>query len=320
MRVNKIQGCVYAMALGDALGAAYEGGSLEKAAWKVMGKRDGKYRWTDDTQMAIDIMASLVAFNDVNQDDLARRFAASYNWTRGYGAYSAKVLKKIRAGIPWREANRLGSNGGPPGNGAAVRSVPVGLFYAGADTEVLMEAATRTALVTHTHPLSIAGAKTVALATAYAFDNVPPVEILKALFEIIAAPEFAERFDTALNWLAKDTVQSAYAVRRHLGNGVFAHESVVTAVYAALSYSNASFETLLDYVRQIGGDVDTIGAMAGAIWGAANGEPRIPHGLLLQLDDFDLLNYIQSRFADIICGNHQDPQRNGNSPAPMRAL
>jgi poly(ADP-ribose) glycohydrolase ARH3 len=55
--------------------------------------------------MTIDVIESLLACGRVDQDDLARRFAKSYRWSRGYGPGAAKVLRRIRRGQPWQEAN-----------------------------------------------------------------------------------------------------------------------------------------------------------------------------------------------------------------------
>ncbi len=56
MKTDRIIGSVLALALGDAFGAPYEGGILERAVWALIGRRNGKRRWTDDTQMTIDVI------------------------------------------------------------------------------------------------------------------------------------------------------------------------------------------------------------------------------------------------------------------------
>ena len=54
-------GCFYGLALGDALCAPYEGGFLERGIWKLFGKtKAGKIRYTDDTQMSLDVAHSLL--------------------------------------------------------------------------------------------------------------------------------------------------------------------------------------------------------------------------------------------------------------------
>jgi poly(ADP-ribose) glycohydrolase ARH3 len=129
MNIDTVQGAVLGLALGDALGAPFEGGMLERMVWtlicKTRRKDRGKTRWTDDTQMTMDVMASLIHCNKVNQDDLAQRFAESYRWSRGYGPGAAKVFKKIRRGTPWQTASRSVYGEGSFGNGGAMRAPTV---------------------------------------------------------------------------------------------------------------------------------------------------------------------------------------------------
>jgi poly(ADP-ribose) glycohydrolase ARH3 len=73
-----------------------------------------------------------------------------------------------------------------------------------------------------------------------------------------------------------DSIQALNTVhtkvlRSNLGNGVAATQSCVTAIYFALKYRNQSYDFMLAQIFKLGGDADTIGAMAGAIWGAFNG-------------------------------------------------
>ena len=62
-------------------------------------------------------------------------------------------------------------------------------------------------------------------------------------------------------------------VRRVLGNTILAHESAVTAVFCFTRFPE-EFGRMIEYIVQLGGDTDTIGAMAGGIWGAANVMPH----------------------------------------------
>jgi poly(ADP-ribose) glycohydrolase ARH3 len=49
-------------------------------------------------------------------------------------------------------------------------------------------------------------------------------------------------------------------------------DSCISALYIALSYRNKQFDEMIRLVQLGGGDADTIGSMAGAIWGAYNGK------------------------------------------------
>ncbi|MBN2344565.1 MAG: ADP-ribosylglycohydrolase family protein [Deltaproteobacteria bacterium] len=301
MNEDNILGAIFASAAGDALGAAYEGGILEKAAWKVLGTRHGKYRWTDDTQMSIDIMESLMSCRAVSQDDIARRFAASYDATLGYGPGAARILKKIQSGTHWSEATRLVYPDGSFGNGAAMRVAPIGLYFHDEDPVVIARAAAKTAEITHVHPLGIEGAALMAVAVAAAFRGASSLEIVDGLLLHLSQKELKARVKVMAAWLHRDTPQQTQQVQQALGNGVAAHMSAVTAVYCALAHRHLSFTELLLYIRNLGGDVDTIGAMAGAVWGAAAGKGSVPDEITGSIDNFAHLADVAQRFASMIC-------------------
>jgi len=78
MELDQFQGCLLGLALGDAFGAPFEGGPVERLVWRVIGKtRQGAMRWTDDTQMSLDLAESLISHEGLEVEELARRFAAS---------------------------------------------------------------------------------------------------------------------------------------------------------------------------------------------------------------------------------------------------
>lgn len=59
MTSDQFAGCLLGLALGDALGAPFEGGLLERLAWRFLGRTAaGHARWTDDTQMTKDWIRS----------------------------------------------------------------------------------------------------------------------------------------------------------------------------------------------------------------------------------------------------------------------
>ncbi len=127
MSRERFEGCLLGLALGDALGAPLEGGPIERLAWWLIGigtGKKGELRWSDDTQMSLDIAESLVAKGGLDADDLAIRFATSYRWSRGYGPGAAKLLKKIARGANWRQANRSVYADGSYGNGGSMRAPP----------------------------------------------------------------------------------------------------------------------------------------------------------------------------------------------------
>jgi poly(ADP-ribose) glycohydrolase ARH3 len=248
-------------------------------------------RWTDDTRMTLDVAESLVKRGTVDPDDLAYRFAASYRWSRGYGPAMSKVLKRVAKGDHWQQANRSVYRDGSFGNGAAMRAPVIGLFYANRHLE-LDDAARRSAIVTHAHELGVAGAVLIARATAAAARGETSSEILRSASERTEPEPLTSRVAIAQRWLQSGDEVPWNDVVRRLGNGIAAHESCVTAVYLALRFREAGFIEMQQAVAAMGGDADTIGAMAGAIWGATNGIPIGPPGLLEKLEQCERLTTV----------------------------
>jgi poly(ADP-ribose) glycohydrolase ARH3 len=288
---DRFEGCLLGLALGDALGAPFEGGPVERLLWRLIGTiAQGHMRWTDDTQMTCE---SLVTKGEIDADDLAIRFARSYRWSRGYGPGTAKLLKRIARGVHWRDANRAIYPDGSYGNGAAMRAPVVGLFYADRPKQ-LTEAARLSAGITHAHPLAIEGAVLVATATALALATREPTEILHGAAASCKLQPFTTRLGLAASWLRASTeaTPEPTEVRKRLGNGIAASESCVTALYLAVRFISEPFEDMQAFVASCGGDADTIGAMAGAVWGAANGVSRLPGPELQRLEHRDGLSAV----------------------------
>ncbi len=287
--LDQFQGCLLGLALGDALGAPREGGPVERLLWALIGRTArGEMRWTDDTQMSIDVAESLLSRSAIDEDELARRFARNYSWTRGYGPGAAQVLKRIARGADWRQAARSVYPEGSFGNGGAMRAPVIALFFAQAPL-ALSDAARRMAAVTHAHPLGVEGAELVALATAQGLRRSTGLELGTRCAAAATQPAMASRAAVASAWLRAQASPSPQEVARQLGHGIAAAESCITAIYLAARFLEAPFEDLIHFVARVGGDVDTIGAMAGGIWGASRGRIDLPTAALQKLEARDRL-------------------------------
>lgn len=92
------------------------------------------------------------------------------------------------------------------------------------------------------------------------------LEVVEEATGQISLAEFVSRLRLARAWLESGQEVAKADVVRRLGNRVAAHESCVTAVYLALRFRDQPFAALQQFIASCGGDADTIGAMAGAIW------------------------------------------------------
>jgi len=96
----------------------------------------------------------------------------------------------------------------------------------------------------------------------------------------------------ALSWLTSGETPGTEQVSKQLGNGIAATDSCVTSIYIASRFVDDSFLDMQSFVAACGGDVDTIGAMAGAVWGAANGASSLPSDHLAKLEKRDRLRSV----------------------------
>jgi len=273
------------LAIGDAYGAPFEGGPVERLLWRAIGKtKDGKIRYTDDTQMAIDLASSFIQNNGVDQQHLATTFAENYSWSRGYGPGAAWLLKKIKNGANWQDVNRAKFKHGSFGNGAAMRAPILAMCFP-EDKQKLNENIVKSSEITHAHPLAIEGAKLIAFVTHAALHDWNTEAILEALPTWCKSQEYQAKAAFCIESIQLSDAVQVKVLKRKLGNGIAASQSCITAIYFALRYRNQSYDLMLTQIFELGGDTDTIGAMAGAIWGAFNGSNAIDKSKTQSIED-----------------------------------
>jgi poly(ADP-ribose) glycohydrolase ARH3 len=281
---SRFEGCLLGLAIGDALGGRFEAQSAEAirsrfgSTAELMAYPDDELWYTDDTQMAIGVAQSLAAHGEILEEHLCRAFVANYVPSRGYGRGTRAVLGAIEDGRDHRAAAEQYFPGGSLGNGAAMRVAPVGLLF-GHDHARLWEQARASALPTHLHPLGIEGAQLIALAVGLCsrLQQFDRGSFFARLIPACESREFGEKIAGAAS--LDEPAQLAW-----LGNSIDALGSVGTAI-ASFSLTPESYEDTIANVIFLGGDTDTLAAMAGAISGAYLGSARLPARLFALLEN-----------------------------------
>lgn len=275
---GKFRGALLGVAIGDALGAPFEGAATVSASQIAeVVAATGPLRFTDDTQMTLGVAESLVEQSGFDGAHMAAVFARNFAaepW-RGYGAGAAEVFRLIAAGVSWQDAaGRLFGGRGSFGNGAAMRAAPIGLVGCPRLPETV-RLARQCARITHAHPLGIEGAVlqacAITLLLQFAVDELDIPHFLAMLKAPLESSAYGEKLDRIGQLLAGGRRDQAW----EFGNGVAAVEAVPSAVYAFLR-TPASFTDVVTYAVSLGGDTDTIASMAGALAGAYLGEDAIP--------------------------------------------
>jgi len=299
---SKFLGGMIGSAIGDAVG---------ELAFRFSGKdqllaqldQEPELSYTDDTAMAIGLAESIIKEGRIDQNHLGERFRRNFEkepW-RGYASGPPAIFSMVRRfQVSYPEAaRRLFGRSGSLGNGAAMRVVPVGLFFYNAPD--LRDQACISAEVTHTHPIGMDGAAIQARAIAQAVRMDPKApfpmnDFMQDLNDFSETSEIREKMVTVQDAISGGLSPHETAAR--IGRSVAVHESMPFAVYAFLRNAR-SFEACLLCAVLNGGDRDTLGAMACAISGAYLGIDAIPRPWRDKLENRTYIECLARKLANM---------------------
>ncbi len=304
-RFSRAYGALAGLALGDALGMPTQAMSPEqiRAVYgMITGLVDGDASQpyapgmpagsvTDDTEQALLVASLLVRGRGTSSGRVALdagEFAhALLAWEdsmieRGsldlLGPSTKAALERVRAG-----EDPLSVGGAGTTNGAAMRVTPIGIAMSTADPEAFADAVWSSCQVTHATRQGFQSAALVAAAVSMGIDTArsttPNLRSLlwKALSYVDSLPErgawtpdpdVVAATRRAMQLVANPASSSLECLVEQVGTSVASAQAIPMAF--ALLARDPSPQALLD-AANIGGDTDTIGAIAGAILGAALG-------------------------------------------------
>jgi ADP-ribosylglycohydrolase len=308
---ERARGALYGLAIGDALGMPTQ----------LLSRREIIDRWgplltgfepappghpiaagmpagsvTDDTEQAVLLGRLLVSGNGaINPHKLATALAL---WERDMaergsldllGPSTKRAIAAVLAGTPPEEAGATGDT-----NGAAMRITPVGIVADSAQLSVLVDQVVAASRVTHNTGIALAGAAAVAAAvsagisgagigeaTAFAVDAAG---IAANCGHWVAGADVAERIEWATALVAGLAQAEAADVIYSLVGTSLAPQESVPAAFAVLAAIPADPWRACLLAASLGGDCDTIAAMAGAVAGASHGIAAFPPEAIAVID------------------------------------
>ena len=224
---------------------------------------DATWNWTDDTAMALEIVANLRDFGAIAPYTLARGFSRRYaaNPNRVYGAAMHDLLPLLAGGDYETEAVKLFDGAGSWGNGAAMRAAPIGAFFAD-DVEACIGNAELSARVTHSHSEAVVGAIAVALAASFAANGAR--DLLGEVAPLLAPSEVRTRCEKARELTDVGSIEAAAILGN--GSGIAAHDTVPFCLWCATHFGDSFEEAMWQTVAGMG-DRDTTCAIVGGILG-----------------------------------------------------
>lgn len=300
-RFSRAYGALAGLALGDALGMPTQAMSPEqiRAVYgTITGLVDGDASQpyapgmpagsvTDDTEQALLIASLLVRGRGTSSGRVALdagEFAhALLAWEdsmieRGsldlLGPSTKAALERVRAG-----EDPLTVGGAGTTNGAAMRVTPIGIAMPTADPQAFADAVWSSCQVTHATRQGFQSAALVAAAVSMGIDapRSPSLDLRSLLWKALTYvdslpergawtpdPDVVAATRRAMQLVANPASSSLECLIEQVGTSVASAQAIPMAF--ALLARDPSPQALLD-AANIGGDTDTIGAIAGAILG-----------------------------------------------------
>ena len=313
----RARGALYGLAIGDALGMPTQMLSRREIAerWGAQlrgfepappdhliaaGMPAGSV--TDDTEQAIVLGKLLVkGHGTIDPRELS---AALVAWERDMAARGSLDLlgpstkRAVAAVLAGTAAEDAGASGNT--NGAAMRIAPVGIV-AGlpdppdlADLTTLVDRVVAASFVTHNTGLALAGAAAVAAAVSAGISGATTAEattIATAAARLaadrgrwVAGADVAARIEWAAGLVAgRSRVEAAELIYTLVGTSLATQESVPAAFAVLATVPDDPWQACL-LAASLGGDCDTIAAMAGAVAGACAGVTAFPAEAIAVID------------------------------------
>ena len=318
-RLSRAYGALAGLALGDALGMPTQEMSpaqIRAVYGRITGLVDGDASQpyapgmpagsvTDDTEQALLIASLLVRGRGTSSGRVALNaveFAhALLAWEdsmieRGsldlLGPSTKAALERVRAG-----EDPLTVGGAGTTNGAAMRVTPIGIAVSTEDPEAFAEAVWSSCRVTHATRQGFQSAALVAAAVSMGIDTTgsPSPDLRSLLWKAVTYvdslpergawtpdPDVVAATRRAMQLAVNPASSSLECLVEQVGTSVASAEAIPMAF--ALLAREPSPQALLD-AANIGGDTDTIGAIAGAILGAALGVEVLPADSLSMIEE-----------------------------------
>ena len=330
-RFSRAYGALAGLALGDALGMPTQAMSPEqiRAVYgTITGLVDGDASQpyapgmpagsvTDDTYQAL-TLASFLGRGEgssaggvtLELGGFARELLNWEEWMKAQGSLdllgpsSKAALERVRLGEDPLRVRGMGTT-----NGAAMRVTPVGIAVSTDDPEVFADSVWSTCQLTHATHQGFQSAALVAAAVSFGIDWDTPSPsdmtalLWKALTYVDSLPErgawtpdpdVVAATRRAMQLVANPVSSSLEHLIEQVGTSVASAHAIPMAF--ALLARDPSPRALLD-AANIGGDTDTIGAIAGAILGGLLGVEAFDAAMLAQVESVSGLHLTEAATA-----------------------
>lgn len=314
---RRILGCLYGQAIGDAMGMPSELWPKRRVinhfGWierflpgpkeNIAACEFSAAEFTDDTHQCIALMDALNETNGVTDPLVIAKHILL--WARRCQAFEKNILgptskASLLALEQGQALDEIAANGVT--NGAAMRVAPMGCLLPTRDREFFIAQVRQSCLPTHKSDIAIAGAVVIAWAISRAIEGAgwPLIKTELASLanetqrqhESTFSPLLGNRLHLALEMMSRETdhLTGIERIYEDIGAGMDIIESVPAAI-ALVELAGTQPMKCAMLAANLGGDTDTIGAMATAICGALHGIEAFPEEHIRQINQANSIDF-----------------------------
>lgn len=298
---DRILGMLYGCAIGDSFGMPAEMWDQEKVRATfgyisdfipspVENEISGGFKageTTDDTIVAFITAQALIRMNgQINPIDIVNSIE---DWSVQnpksktiIGPSTRKAFEAIHAGSDINEAGKNGIT-----NGAGTRVAPVGVILKSDEPELIADKTVKVCMATHNTNYAIAGASAMAAAVAHGIEGKPLKDILECILRASAAggkrghhigdESVSDRIKASFERSDRIADDDKFIRCQFVENGSSLPMIETAPSALAIAYrSNGDIMRAARLATNMGGDTDTVAAMACMVVGAHVGALAIP--------------------------------------------
>lgn len=309
-RYHLIRGAIFGHAIGDALGVPVEFVPRQRLQdHPVEDMAGGGSRgypagtWSDDSSMTFCALASLTQCNGFNGMDMMERFAkwaqdgymTSTGRAFGIGRTTAAAICRFLRGE--HSAAYGGTSEKDNGNGSLMRILPVVLFNffckANGSDEQRMETIYQASQLTHAHLRSQVACGIYSFIAAELLCKPAKSSVLLGLQK---SSEFYQDHEEYPNFSRLFSAGSFSLPMEEIKSGGYVVDTLEAAVWCLMN-SSTYRDCVLKAVN-LGGDTDTVAAVAGGLAGILYGEAALPEAWSTQLADSKMIDDLCKEAAE----------------------
>ncbi|CAM3166239.1 ADP-ribosylglycohydrolase family protein [Vibrio rarus] len=290
--LDRAQGAMIGLALGDALGTTLE--FRQKDTYTPLEDIIGggpfnlqPGQWTDDTSMMLCLTDSLLAVGQHNAQDQMKRYTAW--WKLGENSVTGQCFdigNTVADALCVYETTNVAVAGSSDewsaGNGSLMRLAPIPIFYSSfrnATEEDVLKAAKLSSITTHAEQRAIESCQIMAWLMYRIFDDIGRVLSKSELFTQLA--QYWGK--TTIHDDLHQVVQGSFLTktREEIKGSGFVVKSLEAALWSFANSNTFKEGALL--AANLGEDADTTAAIYGQLAGAFYGYSQLPSSWLEKL-------------------------------------